>query len=255
MTDAQPTKSDLGVRAASAVVMITIVGAAAWIGSPAWGSLVLVVGLFCYAELLSLVSKAFKSWPIRVFAALAGLVYVGLAASELSRLPFGMAYHGSTPDGGKYIGLAILASVVGMVVFTDIGAYFAGRAIGGPKIAPSISPSKTWAGLVGGMIAAGLWGLVALYLPAAVVGASDGCTRPLSTYNLAAFISGAILAVVAQSGDFFESWLKRKAGVKDSSRLIPGHGGVFDRIDGLLPVAIVCGIFGDWLILGDLLSA
>jgi phosphatidate cytidylyltransferase len=248
-------KSDLGVRAASAVVMIMIVAVAAWIGDPAWGWMVLVVGLICYAELLSLVSKAFKSWTKRVFAAVAGVVYVGLAASVLSSLPFGMVYHGSTPDGGKYIGLAILASVVGLVVFTDIGAYFAGRAIGGPKIAPSVSPSKTWAGLVGGMIAAGLWGLVALHLPAAVVAVSDGCSRPLSTYNLAAFLSGAIMAVVAQSGDFLESWLKRRAGVKDSSRLIPGHGGVLDRIDGLLPVAIVYGIFGDWLIFGDLLPA
>jgi phosphatidate cytidylyltransferase len=103
---------------------------------------------------------------------------------------------------------------------TDIGAYFAGRSIGGPKLAPRISPGKTWAGLVGGMAAAGLVG----GLLTALAGAG---------FWLAAGL-GALLAAVAQAGDLFESRLKRHAGVKDSGHLIPGHGGLLDRIDGLV---------------------
>ena len=241
-------KSDLGVRTASAVVMVSIVAATSWSGPMAWFALVLLVGLICYAELIVLVYKAFREWPKRIFAGLAGFVYVGSAISILTFLPFSILYHGTTPEGGKYLGLAQLASVIGLVVCTDVGAYFTGRAIGGPRIAPSISPSKTWAGLAGGMIFAGLWALLALRLPTAIVG-DLGWARPLASYNVAAFISGALMAVVSQAGDFLESWLKRRAGVKDSSVLIPGHGGVFDRIDGLLPVAFVYGVFGDWLIL------
>jgi phosphatidate cytidylyltransferase len=106
---------------------------------------------------------------------------------------------------------------------TDIFAYFAGRAIGGPKLAPKISPNKTWAGLIGGMIGASFGGwAVAWYFelgsPFMWIGASMG--------------------LVAQLGDLYESWEKRRAGVKDSSRLIPGHGGVLDRLDGLLAVAV-----------------
>lgn len=98
------------------------------------------------------------------------------------------------------------------------------------------------------MIAAGFWGFSALYFPDALIGTNEGATIPLSRYWLPAVATGAVLAVVAQSGDFFESWLKRRAGVKDSSNLLPGHGGVFDRADGLIPVILLCGIVGDWLI-------
>lgn len=246
--------SDLGVRTASAVVMVSVVAATSWSGPMAWSALVLLVGLICYAELIVLVYRAFPKWPKRIFAGFIGFIYVGFAILVLTYLPFGNLYHGTTPNGGKYIGLAQLASVIGLVICTDVGAYFTGRTIGGPRIAPSISPSKTWAGLAGGMIFAGLWALLALRLPTAIVGGIDGWARPLASYNVLAFISGALMAVVAQAGDFLESWLKRRAGVKDSSTLIPGHGGVFDRIDGLLPVAFVYGVFGDWLILGSWLK-
>jgi phosphatidate cytidylyltransferase len=110
---------------------------------------------------------------------------------------------------------------------TDIGAYFAGRSIGGPKLAPAISPNKTWAGLFGGMIAAsllgGLW-VVELGLPRLVL------------------LLAPMFAVGAQLGDLFESGLKRRAGVKDSGTILPGHGGVLDRLDGLVVVATLTGL-------------
>ena len=106
---------------------------------------------------------------------------------------------------------------------TDIFAYFAGRAIGGPKLAPKISPNKTWAGLVGGMAGASFAGwAVAWYFE-------------LGTPFL---WIGATMGLLAQLGDLYESWEKRRAGIKDSGSLLPGHGGVLDRLDGLLAVAV-----------------
>ncbi|MEX0923795.1 MAG: phosphatidate cytidylyltransferase [Rhodovibrionaceae bacterium] len=125
------------------------------------------------------------------------------------------------PEGLLFVLFAVLT-----VWATDIGAYFAGRAIGGWKILPSISPSKTWAGLAGGMLAA------------AAVGA--GLSQLFSHATLpGAALLAAGLAVLAQAGDFLESAIKRHFSRKDASALIPGHGGLLDRVDGLLPVALV----------------
>jgi phosphatidate cytidylyltransferase len=248
----QPKKSDLGVRTASALAMLAVTAAALWSGLLIWQAFVLLVGVVCYGELARLIFKAFPTALARACMLVPGFLYVGYAVYVLSALPLGVLYHGPVPHGGRLIGLGFLLAVVGLVVCTDVGAYFAGRTIGGPKIAPSVSPSKTWAGLAGGMLAAGLWGLLALPLPHWLVG--DYGVPQLARYGPAAFASGAILAVFAQAGDFGESWLKRKAGVKDSSNLIPGHGGVLDRIDGLLPVVWVYGIAGDWLIFRDWLA-
>jgi phosphatidate cytidylyltransferase len=117
-----------------------------------------------------------------------------------------------------------------LVVWTaDTGAFFAGRMIGGPKLAPKISPNKTWAGFIGGALAACLAGsLFAVWL---------GHTSVLSVAALS-----AVFAVIAQGGDLGESFLKRCFGVKDSSGLIPGHGGVLDRLDGLVFAAIGAGL-------------
>lgn len=108
---------------------------------------------------------------------------------------------------------------------TDTFAYFAGRGIGGPKLAPRLSPNKTWAGLVGGMFGA------------ALVGAITANWFSLGS-PLGLGLVSALLAVVAQAGDIFESALKRRAGVKDSGKLIPGHGGVLDRVDGIVTAAV-----------------
>jgi len=124
-------------------------------------------------------------------------------------------------------GILIVFWTLALVWATDIGAYFSGRAIGGPKLAPQYSPNKTWAGLIGGVILTTAvsfvlhlyWGLP-LYL----------------------VLLSIPLAVLAQMGDLFESWLKRKAGAKDSGTIFPGHGGVMDRLDGLIPVAPVVAL-------------
>ncbi|UIP06116.1 phosphatidate cytidylyltransferase [Erythrobacter sp. SDW2] len=220
-------KSDLPVRLVSAVLMLAILGAAIWNNDPYLQWLVLVVGALCFAEFVLLAMKATANPSFRIAGIIAGAAYIGLAVWMMLQLP-----------------LLFFGAAVGTVVFTDVFAYFAGRSIGGPKIAPAISPSKTWAGLLGGMAGAAIF-LVILGTVYYFIG-GFGTVSEILSENRVEFLTiaslGAGLAVVAQCGDFFESWLKRKAGVKDSSKLIPGHGGVFDRVDGLLPVSIVIGV-------------
>jgi phosphatidate cytidylyltransferase len=107
---------------------------------------------------------------------------------------------------------------------TDMGAYFAGRSFGRRKLAPTISPNKTVEGLLGGIVAATLLG---------------GAWALWTGLGTALLALAAVLAVAAQAGDLFESGLKRRAGVKDSGAWLPGHGGVLDRLDGLVPVAVL----------------
>lgn len=222
-------RGDLGVRLVSAAVMLALAGFAIARDGLLLDGFIALVGLVTYGEYVRLALRIAPSRGRALAAAVSGLVYVGWAALALIVMP--------TP---------LLIAVIGLVIATDSGAYFSGRALGGPKIAPAISPSKTWAGLAGGMAAAGIWTALAvagerpLLLGLGILG--DGPAQVLGSGNSAlAALAGAGLAVLAQAGDFYESWLKRRAGVKDSSRLIPGHGGFFDRVDGLLPVAIVVG--------------
>ncbi|MGO7422410.1 phosphatidate cytidylyltransferase, partial [Rhizobium ruizarguesonis] len=162
---------------------------------------------------------------------LAGVTAVGIALIILqgtSRwFPAGLFYAGATGLALAAIrsddrpGLYAMLFVFSVVWATDILAYFVGRALGGPKLAPSISPGKTWSGAIGGAVSALAAGVVLVHflLPGAEI--------------IAAFVA-LVLSVCSQSGDLFESFIKRKFGVKDSSRLIPGHGGVMDRVDGLI---------------------
>lgn len=219
--------ADLPKRTASAVVMLAVAGAAIWLGGTVLQTFIALVALVCFVELILLIVRATGNLFYRLAAILAGAVYIGLAAAGLARLD---VYH--------------LIAVLGVVICTDTFAYFSGRTIGGPKIAPRISPSKTWAGLIGGMAGSALW--LEAYMAVAHntgTGVRLADSFVLSTGEAVGWaIVGAILAIAAQAGDFFESWVKRRAGKKDSSRLIPGHGGVFDRIDGLLPVALLAGL-------------
>ena len=226
---AAPARSDLPVRVASAVVMLALAGFAVWQGGLVLKGFIALVGLGVFAEYAALAVKIAPD-PARVVTAMVtGALYIGWASLALIVMP-----------------VAMLVAVLGLVICTDTGAYFIGRAVGGPKIAPRISPSKTWSGLGGGMAAAALWtSIVALsagYLISGMSPTGPSLAEALRTTRLGtAALIGAGLAVAAQAGDFYESWLKRRAGVKDSGRLIPGHGGLFDRVDGLLPVAIIAG--------------
>ena len=154
-------------------------------------------------------------WPV------AGLAYAGLCAVSLSAL-----------RGGDAAGLAATLFLFAVVWATDIAAYFTGGTFGGPKLAPSISPGKTWSGAVGGTAAAIVAGLAV----AALYGSSLGWG--------ALFLLALALSVVSQVGDLFESSLKRRFGAKDSSQLIPGHGGVMDRVDGLAAAAFALFVIG-----------
>lgn len=217
------------MRVLSAVVMLLIAGLVFWAGGLWLDLFIAAVTLGVFVEYVRLVGKIATD-PARLSSmVIAGAIYIGWAGLALAVMPE-----------------PLMLAVLGLVICTDTGAYFTGRSLGGPKIAPRISPSKTWAGLFGGMAAAGIWAalvvLSASYLVSAIgpTGASLASALEVANLGMAA-IAGAILAIFAQAGDFYESWLKRRAGVKDSSRLIPGHGGLFDRVDGLLPVAIIAG--------------
>jgi len=124
-------------------------------------------------------------------------------------------------------GLQLLLWIFLVTWSTDIGAYFVGRAVGRRKLAPSISPGKTVEGLVGGMAAATLVG---------------GAWVIAMGLGQLLFVLAPIFALAAQGGDLFESWMKRRAGVKDSGTWLPGHGGVLDRLDGLVPVAVLTAL-------------
>jgi phosphatidate cytidylyltransferase len=220
MSEPKPRKSDLGTRTLSAIVMLAVAGLAFWLGGWLWRGVVALIGVGIFWEWARLVRQFAKSSAALLVWFVAGMVYIGAAIIPLIVL--------------RDMGWPAIVVLVALVVATDVGAYFAGRTVGGPKIAPRISPSKTWAGLFGGMALATIAGLAALHF------LSDFSTESVTFVD---GISFALLAVVAQVGDFFESWMKRKAGVKDSSNLIPGHGGLFDRFDGLLAVVFVVGLF------------
>jgi phosphatidate cytidylyltransferase len=189
------------------VAATATVPAAAILAVTAGHPLPAVVLLLCGAVLLAVGGAFALGWqPLR---AAGGALYVGVPSLALVWL------RGDVPGGLQHLIWLLL-----VIWATDICAYLVGRSVGGPKLAPRISPGKTWSGLLGGVAGAGLVGALAAH----VLGAG---------YWFAAAV-GASLAVVGQAGDLFESALKRHAGVKDSGHLIPGHGGLLDRIDGLV---------------------
>lgn len=262
---------DLRLRAISAILIAIPAGLAIWFGGVWFKLLVLMIAAGLSWELASVPQGgALREKPERGLSGLADfLLYVSvLGAVSAAALGYwvvslGIAGAGAlfglviwaarreifSPTrilGGLYIAAACIGILwlrsdwligrdlvfwlVALVVATDVGAYFAGRAIGGPKLAPRVSPNKTWAGLGGGMVAAGLVGLA--------LAAWQGGPGMVE----AALVSAG-LAVVAQMGDLLESSVKRRHEIKDASNLIPGHGGVFDRLDGLLAVALVTSAF------------
>lgn len=255
-----PAKSgNLGIRIVSAVILAPPALAALYVGAPYSTVLVVAAGLVAFWEWLRLCTGArvgSAAWLALAFvagallaAAFAHYRYAGwlsllgaMSALALHRnqvrgdtiwLALGTAYVPmacaaflwlrADPQAGRALVLWLLF----VVWTTDIAAYGAGRGIGGPKLAPRISPKKTWAGLAGGTLAAAIVGPIVL-------------ASATEEFHLARWAAAsATLAVVAQVGDLFESALKRTFDAKEASGLIPGHGGLLDRIDGLLAAALV----------------
>ena len=200
--------SDFSVRVASALVLGPVSLAAIWAGGAYWAVLLSVLAVIAAIEW-----GGICNWRRRDAGTItAGVLYVALAWLSLLALRMGAAGRGN------------LLFVIAVVWAADIGAYAAGRMIGGPKLWPSLSPSKTWAGAAGGILS----GIAAGVIVAAVV---EGGIAP------GAFVTAAALTIAAQIGDLAESALKRRYQKKDSGWLIPGHGGVLDRVDGLLAAA------------------
>jgi len=194
---------------APGIVVLLLVGLCLMVGRSEAALVVLVVG----AAGLALIRGTRRDW------APAGLIYAG--AAEIAAI---LIRH----DPAK--GFAALMFVLLVVWVTDIGGYFAGRSIGGPKLWVRVSPKKTWAGAIGGFVAS-------LLVAGGFAAFEIGTTGPL-------LLLGAALSVVSQLGDLFESAVKRRFGVKDSSHIIPGHGGLLDRLDGFVAAVIVAAIFG-----------
>ncbi len=240
---------DLWVRIVSAVVMALIAGIVFWLGGDYVAALLVVVGGLMAWEFRRLILPDASNSDTGLWVMVAGtsgavvaanlfgffwaFPIVGLAAFILWQIKHkrpvwiatGMIYL-ATPLAALLVirelqGLGTVLWLVGVVVASDVGGYFFGRIFGGPKFWPVISPKKTWSGTVGG------W---ALALGVGFIYWAFGGTQGFQEIMLFSIP----LAMAAQAGDLFESWLKRKAGMKDSSNLIPGHGGLLDRFDGLL---------------------
>ncbi|MEE4453507.1 phosphatidate cytidylyltransferase [Novosphingobium resinovorum] len=240
--------SDLKVRTVSAIVMVLVAGAALWLGGPVWIAFVGAVSVGVLWEWVRLARRIVPGPGARAAWNFAGMLYVGIGAAML------MFLHNDA------FTLAPILTVLVTVIAVDVGAYFTGRTLRGPKIAPSISPSKTWSGLMGAVFgatcalfaAARLWQEGAIRLTPDVSAANaTSCfgTQPCWYAQAGSvpllgmcLVMGLLVAVCAQAGDFFESWMKRRAGLKDSGNLIPGHGGFFDRVDGLLAVLFLLAV-------------
>ena len=215
--------ADLPVRLGSAAVMLALLAAALWAGGLWLDLFVGAVALATFIEFVPLILKGFAQLPARIAWLVVGAAYIAAAGYIMVGLP-----------------PVMLVIVIGTVVCVDTFAYAFGRTLGGPKIMPAVSPSKTWAGLLGGIVGASAFLAFAIYMLARQTAGET--TMGFDAGETAMIVGiGALLAVAAQAGDFLESWLKRKAGVKDSSNLIPGHGGVFDRTDGMIPVVLIAG--------------
>ena len=187
-------------------------------------------------------------WAVRLFPSLAfGLPPLASVGNRILNTIFAVAVFGC------FIAIAALykhgplylLSVMAIVWIADIGAYFSGKAFGKRKLAPSISPGKSWEGAVGGWLAVLILAAISTGIPAL---ADTFATHIQIKWNWIGFILVMSVVVAASvAGDLFESQLKRRAGVKDSSSLLPGHGGVLDRVDALIPVLPLAVLFDSWL--------
>jgi len=251
--------ADLRLRVASAAVLAPVALACLWVGGYAWAALVIVAGGGMAVEWARLgpgqnrlKDELLVAVPV-VYASIAALFWPGYGLQALAlgfvgswlfsvrpALALGVPYAGLGTlallwlRGDAAVGLMNLLFLVLAVWASDIAAYAVGRWWGGAKLAPRISPGKTWSGSIGGVAGAALAGLVL----ASVIGIGS---------PVRAVLVAAALAVIGQAGDLLESAIKRHFGVKDSSHLIPGHGGLLDRLDGFLTAAPAAALLALWM--------
>jgi phosphatidate cytidylyltransferase len=199
--------SELFVRSIAGIAMMLLALACALLGGYYFAVLVAAAATVMFYEWSRMVRGWGPAWNI------GGFVYALVPALAMLWV-----------RDRAHDGLALILWVFIITWATDIGAYFVGRAFGRAKLAPTISPNKTVAGLYGGMagasVLAGGWAL-------------------LTNLGWPLLVLAPLFALAAQAGDLFESWMKRRAGVKDSANWLPGHGGFLDRLDGLVPVAVL----------------
>jgi phosphatidate cytidylyltransferase len=255
---AEPASRNLLMRVAAALVLAPLAIAIAYAGGWLWACLVTLAAIGLYVEWLTIVGAARQMRVVasgvatlalagfclaigRIDAALVvlaiGFVAVGLISPERRSWTVAGFFYAAAAEMASVLlrldsakGFVALIMVLLVVWVTDIGGYFAGRGIGGPKLWPRVSPKKTWAGAVGGFAAS-------LVVAGGFAAFDLGKTGPF-------LMLGAMLSVVSQLGDLFESAVKRRFGVKDSSHIIPGHGGLLDRLDGFVAAVVMAAIFG-----------
>jgi phosphatidate cytidylyltransferase len=208
----QPRFSGLWPRVVSALVLAAIAFVAVWFGFPWLDLLVGTATVLMVGEWRRMCGR----WRHPFWLA-AGLLYIAAAV-------LGFLWLRHDPTWGRETALWLIV----VVSATDIGAYFTGKAVGGPRLAPRISPGKTWAGLGGGIGAA--------IVVAAIFAASIGGD------TLAVALFALPVALVSQMGDLLESAVKRRFGFKDAGRLLPGHGGLLDRVDGLAAATLFVAV-------------
>lgn len=252
--------SNLQLRVMSAVVMIVAVLAVTWFGGLPFRFLAAAIAGAMFFEWLAMtpgglrsnrlaLTVAFASVVVAIAFGMSAIVMLGLivvaavAAGILAEtagqgrwVVTGFGYAASSGfalaflRGNSDAGLTAILFLFAVVWITDIAAYFAGRFFGGPKLAPTISPGKTWSGAIGGAVGGVAGGMiVAMWMETA-------------SYGI--FVIALLLSIISQFGDLFESSVKRQAGVKDSGNLIPGHGGIMDRVDGLVAAAVALYVIG-----------
>jgi phosphatidate cytidylyltransferase len=258
--------ADLGVRSGSAILLAPIVVSAVWAGGTWYTAFIVSLGVLMAWEWTNIAHNGdAKQFALHAIAAncaallvpYASILIVALCIASLClpALPTKIETAGLQPMqrnlrwkalGVPYVAFPILALAllrqdpewgvyaliwcIAIVWSADIAAYFAGRLIGGPKLAPKLSPKKTWAGMAGAVVGAAL--------------ASFIFTSYFQSSHWPLAIFAALFAVLEQGGDILESALKRHHNVKDSSSLIPGHGGILDRVDGLIAVVLAATFVG-----------
>lgn len=246
--------ADLRPRLLSAIVMLTVGAVEIWLGGMAFAALAVALTAVMLWELATMTAPWRQAPPLAVAGAggaalVLALILQGPVAGLFLIVPtlvliltprrgrrFAGAYALAIMLAGFGLvtlrdaaGISVILWLITVVVASDVLGYFAGRILGGPKFWPAISPKKTWSGTVAGWIGAALVGLGFV-----IFAGADWLLLPLS----------ALVAFAGQMGDIVESWIKRRAGVKDASHLIPGHGGVLDRLDALIGAVVLVLLIG-----------